>query len=298
MDYSVEQELKKIWRALRCKADCNYSGLTFNNGLTRTANNVQLGGDVIQDTILAFDPNENYIAFGDVNGGVFGFGDLTVIGLNQNTFAALNLDMYLGVNQFNVVTENSTIRTTQVNTLEANSYDGDDATISLRAKDSVSALETNVYFGVYNATDKLAGAISASVIKTQPNNLADINMYIFNDNIGLDVVRMALQLNQIHGRVFDDYTDANSTYTGWHCEADEYAQLEFRKTGEDAQTSGTCWTIDADGASLFVGGVKQFRIKNSVPSYADDAAAVGGGLATGDVYKTTTGGSTFLKIVP
>ena len=35
-----------------------------------------------------------------------------------------------------------------------------------------------------------------------------------------------------------------------------------------------------------------------VPSYADDAAAAAALLVTGDVYKTTTGGSTFLKIVP
>lgn len=35
-----------------------------------------------------------------------------------------------------------------------------------------------------------------------------------------------------------------------------------------------------------------------IPSYADDAAAVVGGLVTGDLYKTTTAGSTFLKIVP
>lgn len=55
MDFQTEQELKKIWRALRCKADCNYSGLAFNNGLTRTANNVQLGGGLIQNTTVDVD---------------------------------------------------------------------------------------------------------------------------------------------------------------------------------------------------------------------------------------------------
>lgn len=35
-----------------------------------------------------------------------------------------------------------------------------------------------------------------------------------------------------------------------------------------------------------------------IPSYADDAAAISGGLTTGNIYKTTTGGSTFLKIIP
>lgn len=35
-----------------------------------------------------------------------------------------------------------------------------------------------------------------------------------------------------------------------------------------------------------------------VPTHADDAAASGAGLTTGQLYKTTDGGSTFLKIVP
>jgi hypothetical protein len=35
-----------------------------------------------------------------------------------------------------------------------------------------------------------------------------------------------------------------------------------------------------------------------VPTYADDAAAGVGGLTSGQLYKTATGGSTFLKIVP
>ena len=35
-----------------------------------------------------------------------------------------------------------------------------------------------------------------------------------------------------------------------------------------------------------------------VPTYADDAAAGVGGLTSGQLYKTTSGGSTFLKIVP
>lgn len=44
--------------------------------------------------------------------------------------------------------------------------------------------------------------------------------------------------------------------------------------------------------------VNQTITINNVQSYADDAAATGAGLVTGNVYKTTTGGSTYLKIVP
>jgi hypothetical protein len=37
---------------------------------------------------------------------------------------------------------------------------------------------------------------------------------------------------------------------------------------------------------------------SNVPTYADDAAAATGGLTTGQLYKTTTGGITALNIVP
>jgi hypothetical protein len=37
---------------------------------------------------------------------------------------------------------------------------------------------------------------------------------------------------------------------------------------------------------------------SGVPEFLDDAAAIGGGLTAGRLYKTTTLGSTFLKIVP
>ena len=61
MDYSIEQEFKKIYRQLKCKANCNYNGLTFDNGLTRTANNIQLGGEILQTTEVYFDGGTNQL---------------------------------------------------------------------------------------------------------------------------------------------------------------------------------------------------------------------------------------------
>lgn len=37
---------------------------------------------------------------------------------------------------------------------------------------------------------------------------------------------------------------------------------------------------------------------NCIPEYTNDAAATTGNLKAGDIYRTTTGGSTFLKIIP
>lgn len=59
--------------------------------------------------------------------------------------------------------------------------------------------------------------------------------------------------------------------------------------------------ITIDNATGFItidGGTSQnISIKN-VPTYADDAAAITGGLTSGRLYKTTTAGTTSLNIVP
>jgi len=53
-----------------------------------------------------------------------------------------------------------------------------------------------------------------------------------------------------------------------------------------------------NGTYVSVDDINQLVRISNVPDYADDAAAILGGLNSGHLYKTTTGGSTFLKIVP
>lgn len=53
-----------------------------------------------------------------------------------------------------------------------------------------------------------------------------------------------------------------------------------------------------NGTSLTIDDLHQRITATNVPAFANDAAATGAGLTTGQIYKTTTAGSTFLKIVP
>ena len=53
-----------------------------------------------------------------------------------------------------------------------------------------------------------------------------------------------------------------------------------------------------NGTKILINDTNQVVTITNVPTYADDAAAITGGLTTGMLYKTTTSGSTFLKIVP
>lgn len=61
--------------------------------------------------------------------------------------------------------------------------------------------------------------------------------------------------------------------------------------------------LDANGFRVNFNYITTFTVKPNnivnviVPEYADNAAALAGTLVSGDVYKTTTGGSTFLKVV-
>ena len=52
------------------------------------------------------------------------------------------------------------------------------------------------------------------------------------------------------------------------------------------------------GTVLVVNDITQLITMTNVPAYANDAAATGAGLTTGDLYKTTTLGITSLNIVP
>lgn len=55
-------------------------------------------------------------------------------------------------------------------------------------------------------------------------------------------------------------------------------------------------TTDVNGVTI---DAQNGKVKvTNVPTYANDAAALVGGLTTGQLYKTTVLGSTFLKIVP
>lgn len=57
-------------------------------------------------------------------------------------------------------------------------------------------------------------------------------------------------------------------------------------------------TNSNNGTSIQIDDALSLITITNVPSYADDAAASGAGLTSGQLYKTTTAGSTFLKIVP
>lgn len=98
-----------------------------------------------------------------------------------------------------------------------------------------------------------------------------------------------------------DYAVHNTEYNSG---SGEYSSFSTAVNGNAVSNvilegSQTIINYTPDGVTTYAMILNNLGAKlENIPTYADDAAALGGGLTTGHLYKTTTGGSTFLKIVP
>ena len=76
------------------------------------------------------------------------------------------------------------------------------------------------------------------------------------------------------------------------------AGLETFLYNHDGVTTIGDYGAVVSGTKVVIDDLTQLITVTNVPTHADDSAATTAGLTTGQLYKTTTGGSTFLKIVP
>lgn len=291
--------------------------LTNGNGTTFNVDKVDLGGEITENTILTFDPTVLKLIVGDSDTpSLFAFGNLNSDGEARflvTGVSAANISAN-GVDITNVDASGSVA----ITSADAIDIEADGAMNLSAISDVTMQSESAVFLSTSNASSEYTSGLSITPFATMPaaglnlkkdqdfevgffaiesadRKYANIYYGVLNgSNVITDTSRVEANENEVHGRKF---ITVGGNYNGFHCNT-TYSQLEFNKSADDGQASGTVWVLDTNGAALYVGGTLQFRIKNSVPSYADDAAATGAGLVTGDVYKTTTGGSTFLKIVP
>ena len=68
----------------------------------------------------------------------------------------------------------------------------------------------------------------------------------------------------------------------WTNAAVTYSGFKVNVTDTAANAASKAVDVQVNGTSIF-------KILDSIPTYADDSAATGGGLSTGDVYKTAAG---------
>jgi hypothetical protein len=83
MDYSVEQEFKKVWGSLRCKANCNSIGVDGWNINGNAGTNPATNFIGTTDDVDLYIKRDSIITGAFTSGGSFFFGDLLGLGENQ-----------------------------------------------------------------------------------------------------------------------------------------------------------------------------------------------------------------------
>lgn len=159
-------------------------------------------------------------------------------------------------------------------------------------------------------------ATGGVIVSDTSDSLSDVSIEV--TKTGIDGVPSVLMIGQNKAKTEMAYFDIQAfdpdylAVMNWENAAGDKNSIKVDNTGIVIDT----WTAGVRNARFqttttgfsFQGGTPQIPLFTidlagqlnitSVPSYADDAAAITGGLGSGDIYQTTTGGSTFLKRVP
>ncbi len=210
------------------------SGLVDGNGTTINGNKVDLGGDVIQDTILSFNPTENYITFGNIdNGTAFYYGNLlgdgSRLGSVGNKAIAFTTDLDNGRTANIVLDDNDG---TGHSIAGMNIIDEDNDDYGIYIFDNGGKKTSNLYYGI------------------RPSGST------------IDISRIEANKDEVHGRHIIDGTGVIQNYNGFHAN-DTYTQLEYNKVAGDGQDTGTLLTLNADGVNHFQGGAILNQFDNS-----------------------------------
>jgi hypothetical protein len=178
--------------------------------------------------------------------------------------------------------------------------------------DSASDIVGMVGTGDDTASAGFAGTSALFTFNTTTQDFARIKTYYDTDTSEMVVLEQAINGNT-NSTMSLDSTEARLYYTN----DDGVTSSKFIAESSDAKiftenagveyfarltTTGVFEIYNnTTSTSYFKVDVVENKLTinlDLVPTYADDAAAITGTLTSGDVYKTTTLGSTYLKIVP
>lgn len=206
-------------------------GLTFENGLTETSGTVKLGGDIVETTSLSYDPTAYAVILGDTGSYFFGYGNYASDGVR------LNADV-----------DQLTINSQPDSNTEYNSF-----TFSVIGGKNVAVLKNQTAGAGYD--------YGIAILDKSGSKSSNI-YYGINDGSGntTDITRIEANESKVHARRIIDPTGVLPNYNGYEA-SDTYTQLEYNKTAEDGQTSGYCFTLDTNGATLYINGTNYFRVE-------------------------------------
>lgn len=246
-------------------------GLTFDNGLTETAGNVQLGGTLIQTTDInangqlysVSNTYANYIS--GTSGGI------TANWIRKNTsptvLTAVGLADFSGFGQ-------------DVNTIVLGTLDfGGNPSTNVRILPTSGELRSLFVDGANRAFLDIeqTGAGSPSImLASRVNQTSQLGYYAVDDSAGsgkmsadlhyatLDASNIPTIVSQVE--TTNSQVDARhyfTTFFNGFAASQTYSQLEFGKTADDGQVTGLNWVLDANGFAAWINGVKAVNIKTN-----------------------------------
>lgn len=167
----------------------------------------------------------------------------------------------------------------------------------------------------YQITDNLLGSGKNSILTMFTVPLGSLMDYAFSDGGDITSTKTLsypsltatteseFSYNKYSAKVTVGTNQGNLNITSQESSLTKITDLDginYYKTGFTT-TGGYAKLGDINSGNstyIKVDDLNQKITVNNVPTYADDAAAITGGLTTGMLYKTTTGGITSLNIVP
>ena len=212
----------------------------------------------------------------------------------------LSVDLY--DNQFGNGTEGYILGNTDKNYLKINGHNGVAGTTEIFG--GISVYTAVIFTGVgLDDMAQVSGAFygSSTVVWTITiDSTGTPNTFTWVDSVGntqSNVPITGASITLSYGAAVQFGADTGHTIgDSWTFDATQTQTRAFYDSGIDVSIGDT--NSSATGTKILVGIESGLVNISNVPDYADDATATGAGLVTGDLYQTTTGGSTFLKIVP
>jgi hypothetical protein len=184
---------------------------------------------------------------------------------------------------------------------------------NLYIDDSIGDTTINTLASKIGRVDNIASGVTAysqiGVVNTNFGNLTGSFNVVQNSNTNVLSVAGSGDLSNLGYRqegsiLFNTASNSDTAYSScdWNGSTSNWVMFCFNGTNTNFMQmyllQRSFGIIGINGTGIYADDNTGIISLRNVKFYADDAAATGAGLITGDIYATTTAGSTYIKIVP
>lgn len=282
----INNEFDNLWKALRRNRSADVASVNLG---------AELAPDTVRRNTIQFNENGN-VWFVDIDGNGIGIseGGAGSGGIDDVLAEAQELTAPRTV-EFNgnvLLSFDPTVGDEQ-SLLQAINLTGNDNYARVRVDTTNVDAEANLKASFNDDEVEASVNLFAGSIVSEINYRADTHLF-FSDGVENGQVTLGESfIRAFNSDTADKFsmfrTQANATTAEFSIFANYNSGADIASIEGFAQSGVSQITYTSERHIFTLSGI---------PTHADDAAASGAGLTSGTLYKTTTGGSTFLKIVP